>query len=276
MKNAKKFITNDGSIGLYNEELDEIYHSKDGAQKESIEKFIIPSNFEQRTKSSNSIRLLDICYGIGYNSKNALCFWENCDIYIDAIEWDKELVEISPQIDFIEPKINEFLAGKRTLGNSKINFFIEDARKVVKSLAEPYDVIFLDAFAPNKLPTLWSVEFFCELKRLMKKDSILTTYCSAQSVRKAMDLAGFKLGKFLDDKNHSYVTVASLDESLILNPLDEYEIGLMNTKAGIPYRDKGLNHSANEIFELRETEFKNSKLIGASAYIRQNKNYSSM
>ena len=159
MKNIEIFTTKDGSVGLFNKELNEIYHSREGAQKESIEKFIIPSDFEQRTKNSSLVRVLDVCYGIGYNSKNALSFYKNCDIIIDALEWDRELVEYSKTCDFYNPEINEFLRGERKLGNSKINFYIDDARKSIKKLTEPYDVIFLDAFAPNKLPTLWSVEF---------------------------------------------------------------------------------------------------------------------
>ena len=40
--NIETFITDDGSIGLYNKELDEIYHSKYGAKTEALEKFINP------------------------------------------------------------------------------------------------------------------------------------------------------------------------------------------------------------------------------------------
>ena len=269
MKNAQIFKTDDGSIGLYNKELDEIYHSREGAQKESIEKFIIPSDFEQRTKNSDNIRVLDVCYGIGYNSKNALCYYKNCDIVIDALEWDFELVEYSKTSDFYLPEINEFLRGEKKLGNSKINFYIDDARKTVLELNEPYDVIFLDAFAPNKLPTLWSVEFFAQLKRLLLPHGVLVTYCSAQPVRKAMSLNNFFVGKMLDSKNHSYVSIAALDEKLIKFPLDDFELGLMNTKAGIPYRDENLNSSADEMFKKRENEVKNSTLLGASKYLRK-------
>jgi len=42
MQNIKTFLTQDGSIGLYDTELDEIFHSKYGAKKEAFEKFIEP------------------------------------------------------------------------------------------------------------------------------------------------------------------------------------------------------------------------------------------
>lgn len=273
MENIEFIKTDDGSIGLFNKVLNEVYHSKTGAQKESIEKFIIPSNFEYRSRNRDYLRILDICYGIGYNSKNALSFYKNCGIIIDALEWDGALVKASEDIDFYMSEINDFLKKRTTLGACKINFYIDDARKSIQKLNEAYDVVFLDAFAPNKAPALWSVEFFAQIKRLMKPDSVLVTYCSAQPVRKAMDLNGFYMGKVLDEKGHSCTTVASLNKELIELPLDDYDLGLMNTKAGIPYRDEGLCQSEDEIFCRRKKEVKDSALQGASSFI---KHYSSM
>ena len=273
MKNAEIFRTKDGSIGLYNRELDEIYHSKEGAQKESIEKFIIPSAFEKRTQKASSIRVLDICYGIGYNSKNALVFYKNCDITIDALEWDEELVRYSKEAEFFDPKINEFLCAKRTLGKSKINFYIDDARKSIKGLNERYDVIFLDAFAPNKLPTLWSYDFFKELKRLIKPKGVLVTYSSALPVRNALYSNGFFLAKALDEKGHSYLSAAALNKDVLfwaenLVALDDKDFGLMKTRAGIVYRDENLCSTPEDMLKRRENEVKESNLMGASAYLK--------
>ena len=70
MYEFKPYLTNDGSIGLYNEDFNDIYHSATGAITEAYEKFILPVNFELLL-SKPKINVLDICYGIGYNSK---CF----------------------------------------------------------------------------------------------------------------------------------------------------------------------------------------------------------
>ena len=58
MKNIEIFTTKDGSVGLFNKELNEIYQSREGAPKESKEKFIIPSDLEQRQKQHSCIRFL--------------------------------------------------------------------------------------------------------------------------------------------------------------------------------------------------------------------------
>lgn len=67
------YYTNDGSVGLYNTDYDDIYHSASGALTEAYEKFILPVNFDKLLTKKN-IKVLDICYGIGYNTKSFLNF----------------------------------------------------------------------------------------------------------------------------------------------------------------------------------------------------------
>lgn len=68
------YFTNDGSVGLYNTEFDDIYHSACGALTEAYEKFIYPIDFEKLLEKE-SVKILDICYGIGYNSKSFLNYF---------------------------------------------------------------------------------------------------------------------------------------------------------------------------------------------------------
>ena len=67
------YFTNDGSVGLYSPEFNDIYHSATGALTEAYEKFIYPIDFKFLFSKPN-IKVLDICYGIGYNSKSFLNF----------------------------------------------------------------------------------------------------------------------------------------------------------------------------------------------------------
>ena len=96
-KNIEIFKTQDGSIGLYNKELDEIYHSKFGAKKEAFEKFIEPCFVLDLNKP---LMILDICYGIGYNTKTALEYFPFIS-RIDCLETNVELVFNSCE-DFIK------------------------------------------------------------------------------------------------------------------------------------------------------------------------------
>lgn len=67
------YFTNDGSVGLYSTDFNDIYHSATGALTEAYEKFIYPVDFNNLLQK-DKIKVLDICYGIGYNSKSFLNF----------------------------------------------------------------------------------------------------------------------------------------------------------------------------------------------------------
>jgi tRNA U34 5-methylaminomethyl-2-thiouridine-forming methyltransferase MnmC len=59
--------TGDGSNTLFSKEYNEHYHStKDGAINESLYKHIIPAITHHKDKKS--LKILDICFGLGYNT----------------------------------------------------------------------------------------------------------------------------------------------------------------------------------------------------------------
>lgn len=69
MRDYEPYFTEDGSIGLYSYADKDVYHSKFGALTEAWEKFIIPSEIEEDIINNKNIKVLDVCFGIGYNSK---------------------------------------------------------------------------------------------------------------------------------------------------------------------------------------------------------------
>ena len=74
------YFTNDGSVGLYSPEDNDIYHSTYGALTEAYEKFILPSQPNTYFENLQDIKVLDICFGIGYNSKSFInYFLQNSD-----------------------------------------------------------------------------------------------------------------------------------------------------------------------------------------------------
>jgi len=129
MQNIKTFLTQDGSIGLYDTELDEIFHSKYGAKKEAFEKFIEPV----LAYENKPVKILDICYGIGYNSKCALEHLKNIQL-IDCLEINFELVEKSAEFEYDE-KINEIIASNLKKPDF-INFHINDAPLLLFSVRQ--------------------------------------------------------------------------------------------------------------------------------------------
>ena len=349
-KHYKFVFTQDGSTGLYNYDADDIYHSIFGAKEEAEAKFVRPLNLKKFFIKKQEIKVLDICYGIGYNTKALLKkliqIKYKGKIKIDLLEYDKELVLASPFIKdgffkqypqisfmlfnalfdeisndsnlvsgilcdknnrkFLEPFyrvfIKRFLFGryvyipehileaflhniyyhcisqrnKRPVKCFRNNDFVltpyfDDARNTIKRLTGEYDIIFLDAFTPSKLPTLWSLEFFMELYRLSSFDCILVTYSNSAAVRHAMLDSGYYVGKLFDKDKRHCGTIASKNPDLIENKLDGYDIGLINTAAGVYYRDKDLCCSAEEILKEHEKRKKYLNLESSSRYIKRNK-----
>ena len=105
MKKIDFSMTDDNSAGLYDEEIKDIYHSKTGALKEAIDKFIIPSQLSNLVQLKDEINILDICYGIGYNSKAAFISKEKANLNIDCLDINPMLIFISP---FIKDNIDDF------------------------------------------------------------------------------------------------------------------------------------------------------------------------
>lgn len=74
MRDFEPYYTEDGSIGLYSYADKDVFHSKFGALTEAWEKFVIPAGL---TGEENNLKVLDVCYGIGYNTKALMSFFIN-------------------------------------------------------------------------------------------------------------------------------------------------------------------------------------------------------
>ena len=146
---------------------------------------------------------------------------------------------------------------------------IEDARQTVKNDKNMYNLIFLDAFTPSKCPCLWTYEFFKRLYEIMEDDGMLLTYSSSAQIRSAMIEAGFEIGNIYNKRLKKFQgTVAVKIKSLISHPLSEDEIGLLNSRAGIFYRDKDLNAQNEAIIKAHINEVNNSERISSSQFLK--------
>ena len=191
----RQISTNDDSITFHNEEYDETYHSISGAKEEAIKKFAEPCEISSLQKAT----ILDICFGLGYNSAAALDLFQGTGIEIVAIENDLEIINKIPTIDapFTTYGLIQLLAEEKEVlidikNHVHLKLIIEDARKTILSLpGNHFTTIFLDPFSPKKCPELWTEEFFKEIYRVSKKGAILATYSCARSVRDNLKSAGF-------------------------------------------------------------------------------------
>lgn len=270
--------TADGSFTFFSTEFDEAFHSYSGAKQEAQQKFVQPCQLARKAHSATSLKLLDICYGLGYNSAAALaaiwtvnptCYVELVGLEADAAVpqaaianrllngWDTEIVQLLAE-----------LAETGLVNQEKIRaqLLIADARKTIQEVCSwgfQADVIFLDPFSPPKCPQLWTVEFLRAVTECLKPFGRLATYSSAASVRTALGLAGLKFGPTAGSGRRSPGTVASLSGNG-LPPLSLQEQEHLQTRAAIPYRDPLLQDAAAAIVQRRQAEQQASGLEPSS------------
>ena len=146
---------------------------------------------------------------------------------------------------------------------------VNDARVSIKNDKNIYNLIFLDAFTPAKCPALWSLEFFKLLFEHLDEDGMILTYSNSAAVRNAMINAGFFVGKIYNEKINKFTgTIAVKKKSLIKYELSEYDLGLINSRAGIFYRDENLDLVNEAIIKAHENEVKTSDKISSSKFIK--------
>jgi tRNA U34 5-methylaminomethyl-2-thiouridine-forming methyltransferase MnmC len=58
-----------------------------------------------------------------------------------------------------------------------------------------FDLVYFDAFGPDKQPELWTTEIFSSIYQNMSTGAILTTYSSKGQIRRNMEKAGFRVEK---------------------------------------------------------------------------------
>ena len=131
MRDYEFYYTQDGSVGLYSYADDDVYHSKFGALTEAWEKFILPAHIERKLNQQPEIRVLDVCYGIGYNTKALMSFVINSD---EKILKQKNILK---KIKIVSKNFLKKLLSKLSIVSIDINNF----KLLNKLLLEPIETI---------------------------------------------------------------------------------------------------------------------------------------
>ena len=261
--------TEDGTSTLFLEEYSQAMHSISGAYEESLLKHVIPS--EILKSESGNLFVLDIGFGLGYNVLALMHEFlkKNTGQVLNIFSLEKERsflrfmngIKFNDARDEIYSFIKEVYESVEGIYNRiHLKLLFGDARISLSCLHDiKFHAMFQDPFSPSKNPELWTVDYFMKLKKLMDEAGIITTYSSADHIRRAMFEAGFILsaGPSVGKKREG--TVASLKG---VNPvLSNLRINeLMNNIKSEPYRDPDFNFSREEILRNRLEKIKKKKL----------------
>jgi len=271
-------------MSFRSEKFNENFHSMEGAFYETKNKFILPSRLERF--HNKSINVLDICFGMGYNS--ALLF-ENLIIELSTLNWyglelDKRPLSYALKEEKFKnlwnPKVIEILDSLDLTGlyrnkNFDCKLIIGDARKEILNLPEEenFDLIYLDGFSPQRCPEIWSYEFLSKLKNKIKYEGYLITYTSSAAVRKSLKKVGFNIFNIIPtlsgNNRWSSGTLATFDNQQnnpFITQLSEMENEHLRTKASIPYKDPTGEMLSKEILEIRKKEQLISNLLDTNLW----------
>jgi len=226
--------TEDGSITCFDEEVDELYHNRAGAYTEALKNYVEPCCLPLAITSQSTVCLLDVCFGLGYNS---FVFLDqliellddlpvqpaNLKIQILGIDKDAEILKVIPSVladqkfnrlinrlaQTSKKKINQVKQSLSSFGfhnlklteNVHIDFEIRQADirqalpKLVKEAGGTFDFVFHDGFSPRKVPELWTIDLFQLYTKLIKQSGRILTYSSALAVRGAFRACGLEVKK---------------------------------------------------------------------------------
>lgn len=193
--------TGDGSHTLYLEAIDEHYHSTFGAVQESKHVFI-QAGFE--LCASADLHVLEIGFGTGLNCYLTLLAARalNKTVHYYTVEKHPLPVEIWEKLNFAayfpESDPDLFHNLHRVAWNREVavqgQFFLHkietDLLQMDFADLPTFDLVYFDAFSPDKQPELWDRAVLGAISSVMKENALLVTYCAKGAVRRSLQSVG--------------------------------------------------------------------------------------
>ena len=199
MKNEIE-ITADGSATIYVPHLDEHYHSVKGALTESLHIFR-DCAFLHHQASEVPLRVLEIGFGTGLNAVvTAMAASEQHKAHYISLELYPVDDEMVAQLNYGKLVDNDLLQSLHRaeweLPQVITPYFTLEKRQcdfTQCQLPQGIDVVYFDAFAPEKQPEMWSEELFARIYESMNIGGVLTTYCAKGEIRRRLQRVGFTI-----------------------------------------------------------------------------------
>jgi len=198
----KLILTADGSHTIYVPELDEHYHSVHGAVQES-EHIFLKNGFD--FCKADPINIFEVGFGTGLNALLTAVRSMNGKrkVFYTAIEKypvDDALEQMLNHQQFagadggrLSPLISAAPWGK--MKNIIDNFSITklEGDIVSDNISGNYDLIYFDAFGPDKQPEMWTEAIFEKISAITVAGGILVTYSAKGQVRRNLKASGFEV-----------------------------------------------------------------------------------
>ncbi len=204
MTSIKKIITDDGSHSFFVPQLEEHYHSHKGAIQEAKHIFIAEALLKHFNRE---LSILEVGFGTGLNAFLTYITAQKEQKKIRYVGLEKyplhysdiETLNYAELIDKNEKKAFQALHLAQWNQWVAIADFFELNKRAVDftktEFTEEFDIVYFDAFSPEKQPEMWSEKMFEKIYYQMRSNGILATYSVKGSVKRALKNVGFNIEK---------------------------------------------------------------------------------
>ncbi|MDX1928366.1 MAG: tRNA (5-methylaminomethyl-2-thiouridine)(34)-methyltransferase MnmD, partial [Pirellulaceae bacterium] len=221
-------VTDDGSRTLWDQQLDETYHSGCGAVAESLVVYLLNSGMHKRLAAGQGSAVLE--YGLGTATAflltaadalihGAALHYRALEISLLPAEILGELQlcgstlhpayrqEFGEVLEVAQSLLAEFVQWRSKLAvtpehgmyncalRANIELEIVIGNAVHYDRADLFDAIYFDPFSPASCPELWSVAVFRHALNGLHAGGTLTSYCVKSSVRHDLSSVGFRVSR---------------------------------------------------------------------------------
>jgi tRNA U34 5-methylaminomethyl-2-thiouridine-forming methyltransferase MnmC len=200
----KIIITADGSHSIFNETLNETYHSVHGAIQESLHVFIKNGLEVLSIERSEPISILEVGFGTGLNA--LLSYQYACKHQIkvsyNAIEPSPLSSEIWSQLNHASTldmmdqyhKLHSSSWGEQHVLDPYFTFCKHlSTIQHTDIKADSTDLIYYDAFAPSKQPEIWDYHLLEKIFHALKPKGLFVTYCAKGELKRNLTRIGFEV-----------------------------------------------------------------------------------
>ena len=203
MINHEIRVTGDGSKTIFLPELNETYHSSNGAVQESRHIFI--ENGLDLVEKQGAIRILEVGFGTGLNALLSASWAEknNQRIHYIGIEAKPLRPELCFQLDYprhigqnSEKIYDALIRCDWEMDNQLTTHFTIQKREVkIQDFAavENVDLIYFDAFGPRVQAEMWEYPILEKMYQSLNAGGALVTYCAQGQFKRDLKSVGFIL-----------------------------------------------------------------------------------
>ncbi len=204
MPNVQVIDTGDGSHSLLDTDLQETYHSRHGAIRESTHVFIDNGlRVVDALHSDKHVRILEIGFGTGLNALLTLQAATRLHLCVTYQSWEKNPLPpaVVEQLNFGTMLADA--AAFRALHLAEWNLPVTAApgfelMKVHRDILadQPggaFELVYYDAFAPSKQPEMWTREILGKVTKVLSPGGIWVSYCARGQVKRDLAALGLKV-----------------------------------------------------------------------------------